>query len=236
MIKLFKNSHWLVGGLIFFMPILLILFLASQMAYSQVNGKFETYQNIPQVSELAALETLSAGQVVMVRGRISAAAAPPFDEKTNLVVFQERPADGREVRYREEFPLVFPKFDLDLPDGTLTIIPSPSRDLVIQRELHKTLKDDREYTGFRQGDTVTVQGEWQPESQRLDEVTGITSLDKADLMADWQAGFRKVRWARNGLGGLTVVSLILLFIQWRRTRSKEKDSWPIQETPITPTT
>lgn len=45
-----RQSNWLTGSIIFFMPILLIFFLGSQMAYSHVKGKFDAYQGIPEVT------------------------------------------------------------------------------------------------------------------------------------------------------------------------------------------
>ena len=73
MLKFIKQSNWFTGILIFFMPVTLIIFLGSQMAYSQVKSKFEAYQNIPEITTLAELENLPAGQLVMLRGRISEA-------------------------------------------------------------------------------------------------------------------------------------------------------------------
>ena len=238
MLKLVKQSGWVTGTLIFFMPITLIVFLGSQMAYSQVKGKFEAYQNIPEITTLAELQEMPADQLVMLRGRISQAtplsndALPP-----DLIVYQERPAGGREVRYREEFPLIFPKFVMELPDGTLPIIPSLTRERVIQNELHTASDGDRQRTGFRIGDVVTVQGQWQPEPNSLpilNEVTGITSAPKQGLVVEWEAAFQKVAWVRNGLGLLTLLSIILLVVQLRRAKASKMDSEEWQ-TPTTKT-
>ena len=119
-------NSWLTGMLLFLVPILLIFFLGSQMAYSQVKGQFEPYQHIPEVSNLSALAGLPAGQVVMLRGQISEATPrQELDEvASDLIIFQVRPADGREVRFQEEFPLVFPEFVMELPDGIVAILPS----------------------------------------------------------------------------------------------------------------
>lgn len=241
MVKLIKQSNWLTGSMIFFMPILLIFFLGSQMAVGQVRSKFEAYQRIPEITSLSELESIPAGQVVMLRGRMAEAIVPAASPMQELVVFQERPADGREVRYREEFPLEFPELGLDLPDGTVMILPSQTRERVIQNELHQVRQGDRDYTGFRVGDLVTVQGEWQPAGgPTLIDVTGISGSDKQSLMAGWQDAFRKVSWARNGFGLLTAVSLILLVIQLRRRRGRssppsEEEAWPTPETKTAPT-
>lgn len=237
MLKFIKQSNWFTGILIFFMPVTLIIFLGSQMAYSQVKGKFEAYQNIPEITTLAELETMPADQLVMLRGRIS--EATPLHNgmlAPDLIIYQERPANGREVRYQEEFPLIFPEFVLDLPDGTLTIIPSSTREHVIQNELHTVTDGDRQYTGFVIGDVVTVQGQWQ--SFALNEVTGITSVHKQDLMSEWEVAFQKVGWVRDGSGLLTLLSIILLVLQLRRARASEKETeeWQTPTTKTAPIT
>jgi len=211
----------------------LIVFLGSQMAYSQVKSKFEAYQNIPEITTLAELENLPVGQLVMLRGRIS--EATPLHNGTltsDLIIYQERPTDGREVRYQEEFPLIFPEFVMELPDGTLPIIPSLTREHIIQNELHTVTDGDRQRTGFRIGDVVTVQGQWQ--SPALNEVTGITSVHKQALLAEWEIAFQQVRWARNGSGLLTLLSIALLVLQLRRAKAikKEAEEW---QTPTTTT-
>ena len=162
MFKLIRHSNWFTGAMIFFMPVLLIFFLASQMAYGQVKGKFEAYQAIPELTRLSALANLPAGQVVMLRGAISPANQDHSQDPAapDLIIFRERPAEGREVRFQEEFPLVFPEFVLDLPDGPVVISPSQTRERVIHHEIHTVTIGDRQRTGFRPGDMVTVQGEW----------------------------------------------------------------------------
>ncbi len=217
MLKLLGGNGWLTGLLIFSMPIMLVFFFGSQMAYSQVNSQFETYQNIPEVSSLAQLETIPAGQVIMVRGQI--VAAPP-NSATKLVIFQERPTGVREVRFGEEFNLVFPEVELALVGGQIKISPSLTRDRVIQHELHSITEGELTLTGFRPGDLVTVQGEWQPSSTTLNEATGITGADKASLIAEWQDSFQKVGWVRNGLGLLTLAGLILLVVRVRQARGR----------------
>lgn len=266
MSNLFSKNSWLAGALIFLMPVLLIFFLGSLMAYSQVKGEFEAYQDIPELARLAELAKLPAGQVVMLRGRITALSAkePPVNEATHdLIVFQERPAAGREVRYQEEFRLIFPEFGLELADGIVTIRPSLSREPVIQHESHAISDGDRSYTGFRAGDTVTVQGRWQPgATPTLDEATGVTGAARAGLMQEWQAAFQKVAWVRNGLGLLSLLGLALLLVQLRRAKSdalpvdgvlstnmalpvgsgpsteqrQEEEAWPPPKTTSAPTT
>jgi hypothetical protein len=228
------------------MPILLIFFLGSQMAYGQVKGKYTAYQNIPEITRVSELAALPAGQIVMLKGRIAkescqstSLAACGSDQ--NLLIFRERPAGDREVRFREEFGQFFPEFIITLADGSVAIRPNLTQEPIIQHELHGVSDGDREQTGFRVGDLVTVQGQWQPgEALTLIEVTGITGADKTGLMLEWQAAFQKVTWARNGLGLLTLASLILLIVQLRRTKVDEKpdqdqeEEWPPQKTKTAP--
>jgi hypothetical protein len=219
------RSRWVTGTLIFFTPIMCVFFLGSQMALSQVKRKFEAYGSIPEVTHVTELVTLPPAKVVMLRGRISEAscqlspcAADPAIPA--LLIYQERPTDGREVRFQEKFVHVLPRFVLDLPDGHVVISPSPTRQHVIQHTLHTVSHGDRQLTGFRLGDVVTVQGQWQPgqmTSPTLVEVTGITSSDKQSLMQDWQTALQKVRWARNLLGFLTGLGIVVLIAQLRRT-------------------
>lgn len=218
MFKLIGKNGWLTGLLIFSMPILLVFFLGSQMAYSQVNSQFETYQNIPEITSLAQLERMPPEQVVMVRGHI--AESSPSLPGSNLVIFQERPTGGREVRFGEEFNLIFPEFEMSLGDGQIRISPSLTRERVIQHELHSVPQGDLTLTGFRPGDLVTVQGEWQPATATLREVTGVTGADKASLIAEWQDSFKLVGWVRNGLGLLTLASLVLLVARVRQSRAR----------------
>lgn len=233
MLKFIKQSNWFTGTLIFFMPVTLIVFLGSQMAYGQVKAKFETYQNIPEITTLSELEKISADQLVMLRGSISKATLLGNDVVApDLIIYQERPADSREIRYREEFLLFFPEFVMELADGTVSITPSTTREHVIQNELHTVTDGDRQRTGFRIGDMVTVQGQWQ--SPSLNEVTGITSVHKQDLMAEWEAAFQKVGWVRNSFGLLTLLSIILLVIQLRRDRANKTETGEWQ-TPTTKT-
>ncbi|MCL4301841.1 MAG: hypothetical protein KJ077_39465 [Anaerolineae bacterium] len=228
MFKLAGKTNWVTGLLIFSMPVMLVFFLGSQMAYSQVKSQFETYQTIPEVTRLADLESIAAGRVVMLRGQI---AAPSMRAAgSELLVFQQRPAAGREVRFGEEFSLIFPEFSLQLPDGLVKISPSLTRERVIQHELHTVGSGEDKLTGFRPGDNVTVQGEWQPATTTLSEVTGITGADKAGLMAEWQEAFQKVGWVRNGLGLLTLLGLILLVVRLRQARINP----PVVESEVCP--
>lgn len=195
------------------------------MGYDQVKGKFEAYQTIPEITSLAALQAEPAAEVVMLRGQISKETcrlAPcTLDSTGGLLIYRERPAEGREVRYQEEFGYVFPQFVLALTGGNVLILPSETRERVIQHELHTVPSGDRQLTGFQIGDTVTVQGEWQPQpgaSSALVDVTGITGGDKQSLMTEWQTAFQQVGWVRNILGLLTGLGLILLIIQLRRNR------------------
>jgi len=236
MSKLIRNSNWGAGLIIFFMPVLLIFFLGSQMAYGQVKSRFEVYQTIPELTLLTELEKVPAGQVVMLRGRISPISPDPSTNTvaSDLIIFQERPADGREVRFQEEFPLVFPEFIMGLPDGPVVVSPSQSRERVIQHELHTVTAGDRKRTGFRPGDVVTIQGQWQPGSQPvLVDVTGISGGDKASLMEEWQSAFKQVSWVRNGLGLLSLLSIILLVIQLRRTKTQPEVNGEQEWHPVT---
>jgi hypothetical protein len=152
-----------------------------------------------------------------------------------LLVYQERPASDRETRYQEEFPLIFSELVLDLPDGQLAISPSLSRERVIQGELHSERVGDRTYTGFRSGDIVTVQGEWQPAAAGsppvLQDVTGISSADRVTLLAEWQTAFQQVSWARNSLGLLTLLGLVLLVVEWWRNKLGQRMSNELTDAP-----
>lgn len=212
MLKLIGRNNWLTGLLIFSMPVALIFFLGSQMAYSQVKSQFGAYQDIPEVTHLTELKTIPAGQVILLRGHLAEAAG------SGLLIFQERPTADREVRFGEEFNLIFPEIELILAGGTVKISPSMTRERVMQHELHTVKRGETTLTGFQPGDFVTVQGEWQPALNTLNEVTGISGADKASLMTEWQAAFQKVSWLRNGLGLLTLMGLILLVAQLRQAR------------------
>jgi hypothetical protein len=237
MLKLVGKINWVTGLLIFFMPVTLVFFLGSQMAYSQVKSQFEAYQNIPEVTRLADLKSIPAGQVVMLRGQITVASMSAAGPE--LLIFQRRPAEGREVRFGEEFNLVFPEFGLQLPDGLVKISPSLTRERIIQHELHTVNSGEDRLIGFRPGDIVTVQGEWQPATATLFEVTGITGVNKAGLMAEWQEAFQKVGWVRDSLGFLTLLGLILLLVRLRQAKTRpsvpENEACPTPRTGTAPT-
>lgn len=245
MLAFIRKSNWLMGALVFFMPILLVFFLGSQMAYSQVKGQFETTQTIPEFTRLSELLDIPDGQVVMLRGRIAPESCRWVICQTDsdLIIFKERPAGGREVRFREEFPQHFPKFVMSLPDGQVAILPSSTREHIIQDELHISIAGDRERVGFRVGDVVMVQGRWESRSLLLRETTGITSLNKQQFIHEWQTAFQKVSWARNGLGLLTLFSLALGIVQFRRINAGgktgyiqvEEEEWLHQKTESAPT-
>ena len=100
------------------MPLLGIGFLASHMAFSQVAGKFEHFQSIPELTRLADLQTLRPETIVMLRGRLSQfGCASSSCASDALNIYQERPAEGREVRFREAFEQSFPKAVVQLVDG-----------------------------------------------------------------------------------------------------------------------
>ncbi|RME75528.1 MAG: hypothetical protein D6784_07760 [Chloroflexi bacterium] len=235
--KILQGIHWTGGLLIFMTPVLLVFLLGSQMAYSQVRSQYRAYQAIPEAETLAGLESLPDGSVVMVRGQIAPDSAPAGG--SGLVVYQVYPAEGREPRYKEEFPLVFPAFTMALPDGRLDIIPSDRRELVIRDGQRTEPAGDYRWVGFAPGDTVMVQGQWQKSTGTLVEVTGITGGDRASLMAEWERAFRIVGWVRNGLTLLTLAGVVLLVIQWRRTRKQtdeETEQWENPNAETVPTT
>lgn len=235
MLKTFHKNGWLTAILLLLTPITLIFFIGIQSALGEVKSQFEDYQNIPQVTQLGELNKLSADTVVLVRGQIE-------DSNTSdILIYQERPTPGRETTYEELFAQVFPQFKLTLPDGSLLALPSTTRDRVIQHELHSLPVGDRIRDGFKDGDTVMVMGQWQPgASPGLIEVTGITSLDKAQYLSEWRADFQKIEWLRDGLGLFTVIGIIVLVLQWRRTKTTpptaKDEAWPAQTNETAPTT
>lgn len=234
MTKFIPKNGWVTAVLLLLTPVTLIFFIGIQSALGGVTSQFEDYQNIPQVTQLAQLSNLPAGTKVLVRAQIKAAAA------SDLIIYQERPTPGRETTYEELFAQVFPQFELVLTDGLLPALPSQTRDRVIQHELHTIPAGDRVHTGFKVGDTVMVQGQWQPGADpALIEVTGITSLDKEQYLAEWRADFQKIEWLRTGLGLFTVFGIIVLVLQQRRNRinppAAEDEVWPAQTSETAPT-
>jgi hypothetical protein len=225
MLKFIRNGGWLSSLLIFFTPVFLIMFLGTVLAHAQVKGEFTATKDVKEFTSLAALESVPEGEVVMLRGQI--AEGPALDWAGGLVVFQERPLDGRETRFLETFPLVFPTFYLQLADGAMPVQPSVEHEPVILHELQRIVDEprDREYTGFRIGDTLTVQGTWSPESASsepaLVEATGLSSIDRAGIIGEGETAFQRLNTIRLVLGALTLIGSILLFIQWRRVKAQE---------------
>ena len=224
--RLWRRLTWLSSALLVAMPLLSIGFLASHLAFSQVAGKFERYQSIPELTRLADLQTLQPATIVMLRGRLSHLACPsgPCASGSHLddgIIYQEHPAEGREVRFQETFRQVFPPVVMQVPDGTVVVSPSTKRDPVLRHVHHTVLHGNRGRSGFRVGDVVTVQGQWQPgRTPSLVHVTGITGIGKQRLIADWQRALRQVAWARNGFGLLTVSGILIVIVRRRRARAR----------------
>lgn len=234
MLKIIYKSGWLTAILFLLTPIALFFFIAIQSGVGQVKSQFEDYQNIPQVTQLTELNNLPAKTIVLVRGQIENSTA------SDLLIYQERPTPGRETTYEELFAQIFPQFELALPDGSLTILPSTTRDRVIQHALHSLSAGDQIRDGFRDGDTVMVMGQWRSgTSPTLVEVTGITSLDKEQYLTEWRADFQKIEWLRDGLGLFTLFGIIVLVWQWRRAKTDppaaEEEAWPTQTNEAAPT-
>lgn len=80
---------------------------------------------------------------------------------------------------------------------------------------------DREYTGFRIGDMITVQGQWQPSLATLTNVTGVSGLDRAGIIAEGSYAFKRLSTIRNVLGGITLLGVISLVGQLLRARGNE---------------
>ena len=219
---------WLTMIVIILMPILLTFYLGTQMGYRQVADSIEAYRQIPEITKLVDLTTLPAGEIVMLHGQISTAALSPNMPESDLIIYQERPAEGREVRFQEEFSLIFSDFNLVLSDGSLAAIPSQTRELTIQHELHQQPIGDRVRTGFQAGDMVTVQGQWQPDPvPALVDVTGVTGGDRATLLTEWETAMRQTRLMRDTLGSLSVLAIVIFIGQMRRLRqtaNKEEET------------
>lgn len=222
--KVIRRFGWLTSLLVFSMPLFLITFLGFMMARGQVKGQFDQYQAVQEYTSLSSLSSVADEQVVMVRGRIAEGSSPDWAD--GLVVFQERPLANRETRFEEEFPLIFPSFTLELSDGSLMV--QPGEQQVISHELHDVpdAAHDREYTGFRIGDVVTVQGKWKVPTGSaqtvLSEASGITSLDRAGVMAEGQWAFKRLDSISIVLGALTLLTMALLVIQVLRSNAQEK--------------
>jgi len=211
---MWKQTGWLAGALIILMPVLVIILLGVQMAHGQVRGRLEVFQAIPEVETVAALQSLEPGEMVILHGQLAPLENRPMDA---LIVFQERPTDGREVRFQEEFPLVFPALTLTLADGDIAVQPDDEIERTIQGELHSLTVGDRTLTGFQAGDTVNIQGRWEP--PLLSEAANITSIRHRDVIAELESRLAIVAWVRNGLGLITLVSVILFIRAARQART-----------------
>ncbi len=227
--------------LIVVMPLILIVFLGSQMALQQVVRKSAAYTAMPEVTQVAVLRTLPPGTAVLLKGRISRAAC--CGDANDLVVYQERPADGRDVRFREAFNPHFPEIELALPDGPVRILPRLESEHVIQHAHHIVTLGGRQQSGFRLGDVVTVQGQWQADQTALStlkEVTGITGMDKAGLLSEWQLAIRNVTWVSRLAGLLSALGMVMFMWrvrQWRaHHRAEESKTCMNQTTKSVPAT
>lgn len=208
---------------IFAMPVFLIMFLGGMMARGQVKGEFTTYQAIQEYANLNALKAVPQNQIVMLRGRIVDGLSPAY--ANGLIVFQERPLNGRELRFQEEFPFVFPPITLALADGTVRVEAAEGRVIAHESQRVEDKARDREYTGFRKGDEVTVQGKWQASANgqaQLKEATGITSQSRASIMAEGQYAFDRLDTICTVLGILSLVPLVLLVVQLVRMRLQSR--------------
>lgn len=213
----FRRFGTLTSLFIFAMPIFWIMFLGGMMARGQVKGEFTTYQAIQEYTRLNTLNSVPQDQVVMLRGKIVDGPSP--DYANGLIIFQERPLNGRELRFQEEFPLVFPPITLALADGTIQIEAAEGRVIAHETQRVEDKARDREYTGFRAGDEVTVQGKWQAQA-KLKEATGITSQSRAAIMAEGQYALDRLDTICTVLGVLSVIPLVLLVVQLLRVRLK----------------
>lgn len=222
--KRLLRNHWFTSLLMITMPFALFYWLSSQMAYGQVQREYTIYAAMPEVTSLAALQTTAAGELRFVRGAIQPLTPDAtIGQPGALLIYQERPRAGREVRFGEEFPLVLPAFALVLTDGLVVVDPNQDPALrQISHELHQTASGDRSFTGFQAGDIVSVQGKWQPASgtdaAKLLEANGVFGVEKGALLAEVQAAMQTVSHVQNGLGLLTLVGSLLLIFQFYRQR------------------
>ncbi len=212
------NGRWLLGVCILAMPVLLVLFLGSQAATSQVRHTFAGYYGIPEITRWQDVTAVPQNTVVMLRGRL----LDPACRETvcsDLLVYQERPAPDRAVRFQETFGQSFPAFILALDGGNVVVAPEPVQQRIIQHTQHTQTSGDRQHVGFRHGDVVTVQGQvTHAPDPVLREITGISGHDKAQLMQEWQRAFWQMSWLRNLTGLGAGVGLLGLIVQIRRLR------------------
>jgi hypothetical protein len=214
------NSLFMIG-----LPLIFMVFLGSQMALRQVSRKSAVYQEIPEITQAAALRRLPSGTKVMLRGRLVrdvclASTCGTDSPEPNLIVYQERPADGRAVRFQEVFDQHFPAMELAMSDGRVQIVPRPESAYIMQHAPHVVATGDRQRIGFRPGDMVTVQGRWQPNQAAalpmLTDVTGIMGIDRAALFAAWHSAVRQVTWVSYITGLLSVAGLLTLVLRvWK---------------------
>ncbi|PON16932.1 hypothetical protein C2W62_15880 [Candidatus Entotheonella serta] len=214
-----RSRQGLIVVLMIAMPLIVLVFLGSQMALQQVVSKSATYQDMPEITEVASLRHLPPNTRVMLRGQlVSGAGSADHD----LLVYQERPADGREVRFREVFEPHFPVMNIALSDGLVRIVPRPESTYVIRRPHHVATVGDRQRIGFRRGDVVTVQGKWQPDQAglpTLTDATGIMGMDKASLFSDWQRAICNVTWVSRLAGLLSVLGMADAHLAYTATAS-----------------
>jgi hypothetical protein len=226
------------------MPLLFMVFLGSQMALKQVGHKLASYRDMPEITAISVLKRLPPDTEVLLRGRLlSAVTDVPELEAKNLIVYQEHPANGREVRFQEVFNPFFPALEIALSDGRVRMTPLPESANVIQHPHHSVTIGDRQRSGFRRGDLVTVQGRWQRDRVAMPVVTGVTGIsgiDKASLLSEWQAAIcnvKRVSFLAGLLSALGLVRLILRVRQWRvYHRAEEKQAWRHRITKDVPAT
>lgn len=239
-----RSRQGLDSVLMIAVPLIFIVFLGSQMALQQVVRKSATYMDMPEITQVAVLKSLPPNTDVMLRGRLVAVVTDaPDPEANDLIVYQERPADGREVRFREVFNQHFPTIEMALSDGRVRMIPRPESAYVIQHARHVVTMGDRQRSGFRLGDVVTVQGRWQPEQAALPVVTGVTGMtgiDKAALLSEWQLAIHDVKRVSLLAGLLSIWGIVMLILrvrQWRASRrAEETKTWAHRTTKDVPAT
>ena len=162
-----NRSGWNTALLIA-LPLMVMVFLGSQMALKQVASKSSVYVDMPEITQIAALRRLPPGADVMLRGRIAAAD----DAGSDLVIYQERPANGRAVRFREVFDQRFPAMELALADGRARIRPRPESKYIMRHAPHLITVGDRQRSGFRdwrcrdRAGPLATGSRWRPHGRR----------------------------------------------------------------------
>ena len=231
-----NRSGWNTALLIA-LPLMVMVFLGSQMALKQVASKSSVYVDMPEITQIAALRRLPPGADVMLRGRIVAAD----DAGSDLVIYQERPADGRAVRFREVFDQRFPAMELALADGRARVRPRPESKYIMRHAPHLITVGDRQQSGFRAGDVVTVQGRLQLDQDGVPmvvDVAGVNGRNKAELLSEWQEATRQVTWVSRVAGLLSALGLLVVILRmrqwWVYDRAKEAKTWRRQTTKAAP--